>query len=192
MLAKTARPFSKPGWFFAIKYDGYRLLARKDGKHVELTTRNDTVATSWYPQIVRSLMSISGSFVMDCEVCAVDQDGKPDFEALRPRINGVAPGRIAALFCFDLLFRKYDTRPQPLVDRLKLLRDLLEPARENLAYVHHIPEAGAELYQQAALLGLEGIVAKRRDSPYVAGRSAHWLKIKQPGYHHGWTRGRSQ
>jgi bifunctional non-homologous end joining protein LigD len=188
MLAYKSEPFSKEGWLFSLKYDGYRCLAIKDGKLVRLQTRHDVDATSWYPQIVQSLGRISGNFVMDCEVCAIDEKGHPDFEAMSPRPNGIRKGRMAALFCFDLLYRRTDLRDKPLTDRLARLQDMFATPRDNLLRVQHIETHGKELFERVDDLGIEGVMAKRADSKYIAGRSRCWLKFKLSDYQEGWKR----
>jgi bifunctional non-homologous end joining protein LigD len=188
MLAEKSAPFSRDNWLFSAKFDGYRMLTLKDGKQIRLITRSGTDATTWYPQIVRSLSDVPGSFIMDCEVCAIDEHGRPDFEAMKPRPNGISNGRMAALFCFDLLYRRSDLRQEPLSERLNRLRDLLVKPRNNMLYVTHIESAGKELFEQAVQMGLEGVMAKKADSPYIAGRSRYWLKFKMSDYHDGWKR----
>jgi ATP dependent DNA ligase domain len=79
MLATNAKPFSREGWIFEFKYDGYRVLATKE----QLLTPNRKDATTWYPEIVQALGKLRGSFVIDGEVCLVDADGIPNFEAMR-------------------------------------------------------------------------------------------------------------
>ena len=81
MLATNHPPFSRAGWIFEFKYDGYRVLASKD----QLVTRNKKDATSWYPEIVQALQKVRGSFILDGEVCLLDENGIPKFEEMRGR-----------------------------------------------------------------------------------------------------------
>ena len=188
MLAQRSAPFSRPGWLFSLKYDGFRILVRKDGQQIRLITRNGKDATGWYPSIVRSLAGVSGSFIADAEVCAVDQHGRPNFVAISPKPNGVADGYFPALFAFDLLYWKKDLRSTPLVDRLERLNRLLGSPRPHLLVVSHVENNGLELFDEVVRQRLEGVMAKRADSIYVAGRSRVWLKFKRAGHHDGWTR----
>jgi bifunctional non-homologous end joining protein LigD len=176
------------GWLFSIKYDGYRCVAKKEGKSVSLLTRNGKDASSWYPQIIKSLQTVSGSFILDCEVCAVDNEGRPDFESLSPRPNGIKNGLVAGLFAFDVIYRKRDMRSEALVDRLDVLRTMLKAPRPNVLVVTHIETAGKELFDKVVELKMEGVMAKVASSPYVAGRSRSWLKFKRAGHHLGWKR----
>jgi len=193
MLApkKPEAPFSAKGWLFCLKYDGYRCIATKEGKSVRLTTRQGKDATTWFPAVVRSLAGIGGSFIMDCEACAVDELGRPDFESMKPMRNGVLNGRMEALFCFDLPYRRSDLRKKPLTERLNRLRELLSNPMDSIVCVTHIEEAGKELFEKALEMGIEGVMAKQADSPYLAGRSPCWRKFKMANYHDGWKRTKS-
>jgi ATP-dependent DNA ligase len=81
MLATNHPPFSRAGWLFEFKWDGYRVLAGKD----QLLTRNKKDATSWYPENTGALSGLRGAFVLDGEVCLLDERGLPDFESMRGR-----------------------------------------------------------------------------------------------------------
>lgn len=83
MPATLAKPFDRPGWIFELKYDGYRLLATKD----QLLTRNKNDATTWYPELITALTSVRGNFILDAEVCLVDDNGIPDFDRMRIRVG---------------------------------------------------------------------------------------------------------
>lgn len=90
---------------------------------------------------------------------------------------------------FDLLFQNgEDLRELSLIDRKERLRKLIPPGHERLKYVDYLAEKGLKMFAFATSVGMEGIVAKRADSPYVAGRSRLWLRSKQPGFHDGWER----
>jgi bifunctional non-homologous end joining protein LigD len=184
MLATNHAPFSRPGWIFEFKWDGYRLLASKH----ELLTRNKKDATRWYPEIATALNELPGSFVLDGEVCLLDEKGLPDFESMRGRVMR-RTGGLVTYFAFDLLFLNgSDLRTRPLLERKERLRKLIPTANERLRYVDHIENEGEYVFRHAVANGLEGVVAKRADSPYVAGRTRDWLKFKPAGYHDGWER----
>lgn len=189
MLAVNNKPFSRAGWIYELKYDGARLLVRKQDDDVQMLTRNKNNATSWFPELIPEIQQIKGDFILDAEVCVPDEYGRSDFEALIARLRPATRRRKStplSLHCFDLLFlNDRDLRQQPLLDRKASLAKLLGRAQGRVLYVQHIEENGEWLYDQAIQMGLEGILAKQGDSKYIAGRSRCWLKSKPAGYHDG-------
>jgi bifunctional non-homologous end joining protein LigD len=180
MHAMDHHPFSDGGWIFELKYDGYRVLASK----AQLLTRQKKDATTWYPQIVVELKKLRGSFILDGEVCLLDERGVPNFEGMRRR-----RGEGFTYCAFDLLFHNgRDLRSLPLLERKERLRKLIPANSPALLYVGYIEENGLELFKLAVATGMEGIIAKRADSAYTGGRSRAWLKGKQSGFHDGWER----
>jgi bifunctional non-homologous end joining protein LigD len=188
MLAQQRdEPFSDPGWVFEIKYDGYRLLAAREGKKPLLRYRRGQEVTSVFPEIAKTLAKFPHDrFVLDGEVVVLDEDGKPSFQRLQQRVQLKRPHDIArasvrlpaTLFVFDLLaFEDHDLRTLPLLERKKIL-ELLLPRAGALRYSDHIPEAGEAMYEHVQEMRLEGLIAKRADSRYAPGRSADWLKIR--------------
>lgn len=188
MLATKGPPFSRAGWISEPKYDGYRIHIGKEGKRVELRTRKQKDATTWWPELIPSLAKLPGSFVLDAEVCVVDELGRSDFEALQARGRSSGAAAPLVVFCFDLLYRRKDLRSLPLLKRKEWLRDLMPEGASHLLYVSHVEGMGLQLYEQAVAIGLEGIMSKRADSPYVGGRSKDWVKSKQAQWHDGWHR----
>ncbi len=188
MLAETARDaFSKPGWLFELKYDGYRLIAgREDGEAV-LRSRAGNDLTATFPDIAKAVNRLPyDDFVLDGEVVVHDDRGLPSFQRLQKRgrlsrrleIQRAAAELPATLYAFDLLgFAGYDVRPVPLETRKALLQEIL-PTVGPLRYSEHIAEQGEAMFGQVQQMRLEGIVAKKADSPYRAGRSADWVKIR--------------
>ena len=188
MLATVAEaPFSRPGWLFELKYDGYRLLAEKRDGRAALYYRSGLNATDVFPEIARAVTALPFErLVLDGEVTVPDESGKPSFSRLQkrgrlsraPDIAAAAVQLPAALFCFDLLgFDDYDLRPLPLEQRKEILRAVL-PASGSLQYADHVEERGEALYAQVVKMGLEGLVAKKAGARYRGGRSASWLKIR--------------
>src|SRR5229473_844934 len=186
MLATlTDHPFSDPNWLFEIKWDGVRALAWIAGAALTLRSRTGADITKRYPE----LASLPGAFVahqaiLDGEVVALDVQGRSDFERLQERMHVRVPGenllsRVPAVyFAFDLLYCDgYDLREAPLSERKQLLRRLLHVS-DRFRFSDHQMEHGKELFGLAKENGLEGIIAKRVDSPYVSARSADWLKLK--------------
>jgi bifunctional non-homologous end joining protein LigD len=158
-------PFSDPGWIFERKLDGVRCLAHRDrGGPVRLLSRTDRDMNGQFPELVRALESEKGAdFVVDGEVVA--------FERPRERVP-------VYLYLFDVLRHEgRDVRDLPVRERKALLREALR-FEDPLRYTPHRNERGEELFRDACRKGLEGIIAKRADSPYRAGRSRDWLKLK--------------
>ena len=188
MLAETAeQPFTKSGWLFELKLDGYRLRAAREGGEPLLLSRNWHDLAASFPEISRAVARLPyDHVVMDGEVVVLDDSGHPSFQRLQNRAKLSRPLEIrraavdapATLYLFDLIaFGKYDLRPLPLVKRKAILAKIIPPAGP-LRYLEHFETKGEALYEQVLQLGLEGIVAKRADSTYRAGRSADWLKIR--------------
>jgi bifunctional non-homologous end joining protein LigD len=186
MLATvTDRPFSDPNWLFEIKLDGVRALAWIGNGTVKLRSRNNIDITKRYPELASLPKAFgAGQAILDGEIAAFDERGHSSFERLQERMHVRAPGdaqvlKTPAVFCaFDLLHCDgYDLRGAPLMERKQLLQSLVYPT-PSFRYADHQSEQGKELYELARQHGLEGIVAKKADSPYSSGRGANWLKMK--------------
>jgi bifunctional non-homologous end joining protein LigD len=173
------RPPPGAGWIHEIKHDGFRLMARRDAAGVRLLTRNGHDWSARYPQISEAAGALQGvrSFLIDGEAVACDGNGMPSFDRLRYRR---ADGTVF-LFAFDLLeLNGDDLRREPIELRKRELARLLRNARLGLQLNEHIAEPGDVVFRHACKLGLEGIVSKRLGSRYRSGRSADWLKMKNP------------
>ncbi len=186
MLATlTDRPFSDPNWLFEIKWDGVRALARIENGALTLRSRNSIDITQRYPEMASLPSALAArDAILDGEIVALDAQGRGDFERLQERMHVRAPSEnlVAQIpvvyFAFDLLYCDgYDLREAPLLERKQLLQRLLYTS-ERFRYADHQLEHGRELFDLAAQNGLEGIVAKRADSPYVSDRSPYWVKLK--------------
>lgn len=172
-----------PGWHYEIKHDGYRMLAGTAPGG--LKTRNGADATAWFPELVDSLKQLpAGAHILDGEVCVLDDIGRSDFNRLHARAlhRGWHRGADPVVLCaFDLLMLAgRDIRMQPIEERRARLRTMLAGITHGLMFVDQVDD-GAWLYDQVLALKLEGVVAKRAGSAYIAGRSGDWLKIKRPG-----------
>jgi bifunctional non-homologous end joining protein LigD len=187
MLAESReRPFTAPGWLFELKLDGYRALAARDGS-ARLLSRNGNDLAACFPEVVQALRAFPYErLVLDGELVTLDDAGRPSFQRLQQRAQLRRPIDIrhAAVECpvtyyaFDLLaFEDFDLRGLPLSERKSVLRRVVPPTGV-IRFLDHFADDGEVLYQQVQKLGLEGIVAKRADSPYKPGRSAVWLKIR--------------
>ncbi len=167
-------------WLHELKLDGYRILSRiADGK-AHLFSRNGKDWTDRLSQVARALTRLPVQQAwLDGEVVVLMPNGNSSFQALQ---NAFDRNRTADLvyFVFDLLYLDgYDMRLVPLLERKRLLSELLDTGKyEPLRYTDHVQGNGGKMYRQACQRGSEGIIAKRADGPYVAGRGHGWLKIK--------------
>ncbi len=180
----TRERFSDPAWIYERKLDGERCLAFRAGPQTRLMTRNQKEDTSTYPEITEALAAQQAdSFIVDGEIVAFS-GGQTTFSRLQQRLGVRHPG--AALlaevpvyfYIFDVLWAgDRDVRPRPLQERKRLLRDLLT-FDDPLRYTVHRDTEGEAYYREACAKGWEGVIAKRADAPYRAGRSRDWLKFK--------------
>ncbi|HEY4596728.1 MAG TPA: DNA ligase D, partial [Thermoanaerobaculia bacterium] len=189
MKPETAdRPFSRPGWVFELKYDGFRMIAAGGAGEARLFYKSGADATRIFPELVRAVAGLPfQGVILDGEAVVLDEEGKPHFQRLQRRglrtraadVQHAAAASPATFFVFDLLgFEDFDLRPLPLHARREILRRVVPPGGDWLRLSDEIPERGEDLYAAVAGMGLEGIVAKRADSPYRAGYSADWLKVR--------------
>jgi bifunctional non-homologous end joining protein LigD len=188
MLAETREaPFSRAGWLFEVKLDGYRMRAVKADGTARLITRNGNDYSAAFPELIRPLAALPySSFLMDGELVILDEQGRPSFQRLqnRARIGRAPEIRLASvetpgtLYLFDLMaLEGFDLRSLPLLKRKAILRKVL-PDAGPLRYSEHFENDGEALYDQAVGMGLEGIVAKKADAPYKSGRSDLWQKVR--------------
>jgi len=166
-------------WLHEIKFDGYRILARIDRGRVKLLTREAHDWTARFKSSAAALAKLPArQAFLDGEIAALRDDGSSDFQLLQNSMRAGAPAKIV-YFIFDLLYLDgEDLRAAPLRERKQALQTLLENAPENLRFSEHWIGRGAELFEKAGAAGLEGIISKRIDRPYRAGRGRDWLKIK--------------
>jgi bifunctional non-homologous end joining protein LigD len=182
------RPFNHPGWVFELKYDGFRMMAAGGAGEARLFYKSGHDATAIFPELAAAVAALPfHGVVLDGEAVVLDDDGRPNFQRLQRRglrvrhadVRHAAAASPATLFVFDLLgCEGFDLRPLPLSARKEILRRVVAPGGDWLRLSEEIPERGEDLYAAVAGMGLEGIVAKRADSPYRAGYSADWLKVR--------------
>ncbi|MGH7431075.1 MAG: DNA ligase D, partial [Candidatus Methylomirabilales bacterium] len=188
MLATPAeRPFSSNEWLFEVKYDGVRVLAYRQGEVVELYGRSGQMITGRYPDLASALQALPvDRFLIDGEIVALDESGKPSFEHLQARMGltsprdierAVAAVPVIGVFFDCLALDGHDLRRLPLLDRKDCLRLFLPPVGP-VRYGDHVLEHGEAFFEVASAERLEGIVAKKVKSPYVGGRSREWIKVK--------------
>jgi bifunctional non-homologous end joining protein LigD len=196
MLATLAtKPFDDDDWLYEIKWDGFRVQAVVDGASVKILTRNLNDAAMYFPRLLGSPRRWieADQAVVDGEVVAIDEDGKPDFSLLQTKLGDKEASGLLYQ-AFDLLY--LDGRSLldvPLEDRKRLLRSVLKD-HPRVRFASHVVGEGTAFFEAARTLGVEGMVAKLRRSRYEPGkRTGSWLKIKirpeQELVVGGWTPG---
>jgi bifunctional non-homologous end joining protein LigD len=175
MLASSARHLPKgAGWSYEVKFDGYRTLAIKDGSRVKLLSRNLKDATRLYPAVAREVARLRAeSVLLDGEIVAVDEEGRPSFQALHHQA-----AHTVVYYAFDLLHLDgRDLISTPLDERRESLARVLKGSR--LLRSEPLPGTPEQIEKAVRELHLEGVVAKRRNSRYEPGkRSRSWVKVK--------------
>ena len=189
MLATLVKkPFSGPEWFFEPKLDGYRVMAYLEDSQVKLISRNGLDTTAKYPQVKAELQKQTASqMLLDGEMVALDESGRPCFQCLQDyanpflsRSSGGQPLKYSLLYyVFDILYLNgYDLRDVPLAERKNILAAALSSSA-HIRPVEYFENEGETLFEVSVAHGLEGVMAKRKDSLYAPGkRSQEWLKIK--------------
>ena len=170
------QPFSDPAWIFERKLDGIRCIAIKDGSGVSLMSRTAHRMNDQFGEVAEALeREPAEDFVLDGELVAF-RDGVTSFELLQQRHRRHVR---VQYYVFDLpRLNGEDLRPLPLRERKARLRRALRFEGTIRFNPHRNGEHGEELYREACRKGLEGVIAKRADSPYTGKRSRDWLKLK--------------
>jgi len=188
MLASSLeKPFSREGWIFELKLDGYRLVAERSAGEPYLRSRAGHDLTATFPEIARAVRGLPyEGLILDGEVVVNDAEGLPSFSRLQRR------GRIlnkddalrssvslpAIYHAFDILaLEGFDLRSKPLLERKEILREVL-PSAGPIRYTDHLEEKGEAMYEHVERMRLEGIVGKKADAPYRGGRSKNWIKVR--------------
>jgi bifunctional non-homologous end joining protein LigD len=176
MLATLVKQaFTSPEYVYEVKWDGYRIIAYCLGDQVKLQSRGGEDYSKKYPSIVRALKGMSINCILDGEVVYINEEGKPDFDALQ-KVNGQkAP---IVYYAFDLVWLDGESLMQKkLIERKKMLRKLIPGNDAVIKFSDHFDD-GINLFEHVKHIGLEGIVAKLKNSPYIPDdRSKKWLKI---------------
>jgi bifunctional non-homologous end joining protein LigD len=201
MLATALdEPFDDPNWLYELKWDGYRALATidRDGG-ASLISRNGKDFTDKFPEFASLAEAFSERpVIVDGEIVVLDEDGRPSFQKLQERLDRfgrTSPANYHVTFIvFDLLYGNgRDLRKEPLDKRKAALQSILT-GEGPVMYSKHVVGEGKRLFELARARGLEGVIAKRRDTAYQERRSRDWLKIKtqmrQECVIGGWTEAR--
>jgi DNA ligase D-like protein (predicted ligase)/DNA ligase D-like protein (predicted 3'-phosphoesterase) len=186
MLARLApQPFSSDDWIFEIKWDGFRAIAYVN-ETLSLRSRNNKEMIHVFPEL-KELKQLTNNVVLDGEIVVVE-DGKTDFQALLKRSHSTSPAKIelqqkrtpVVYVVFDILEKDESTLVDlPLIERKKILKSSMEEGK-NVLLSDFVETKGEAYYEISLEKGLEGIVAKKKDSVYESGaRSGNWLKIKK-------------
>lgn len=165
-------------WIYEVKLDGYRALALKSDGNVQLRSRNNNDFGNRYPDVVRALAPLSNDTVIDGEIVAFDESGRPSFNTLQNYGSSKVP---IFYFVFDLLILAgRDLRSETLDTRRKLLRTrILSKLGEPIRYSTELDANLSDLIRSVREQGLEGLVAKRRNSVYEPSqRSGAWRKMR--------------
>lgn len=167
-------------WVYEIKFDGVRALAIKNGRTVELISRNRKGLESRYPAVVRALAGLKHkSLVLDGEVVALDKFGRSSFQLLQ-NVNRGGPGPDLFYYVFDIIsLDGKNTAALPLLQRKQLLEEIIGGKSDCLRLSGFLPADAKTIQQKMSGLGLEGLIAKQKNSPYEPGsRSGAWVKFK--------------
>ena len=188
MLACLAdRPPAGDQWLYEIKWDGVRAVCFIEDGQVQIYSRTGNRCTQQYPELSVLPHYINAtSAILDGEIAVLDEQGRPRFNLIQPRISVSDANSIAhlsrsspvSLFLFDLIYLDgYDLRAVPLVERKRVLSEIVE-VNDRVRLSDTFRANGAEMLEAARQNGLEGIIAKRLDSKYESRRSDNWLKVK--------------
>jgi bifunctional non-homologous end joining protein LigD len=199
-------PVDRPGWVYELKLDGVRILAERRGSEARLFYRTGRQATASFPEVVEGLRSLlAEDVILDGEIITFDDVGKPSFQRLGRRIHATKAGDIRFLrdtvpvvfVVFDVIaLGGYDLRSLSLLERKALLERVLPGGKGVLRRLDYFEDDGTALLAFCDAQKLEGVVAKKSDSPYRPGpsRNADWLKIKRLRENdflvHGYTKGK--
>ena len=188
MLATpVAKAFDSPEWLFELKWDGYRAVAFIESGRLRLVSRNQNDLTKQFSELASMPQFVKAErAILDGEIVALDEEGRPSFSLMQQR-TGFQPGKRRrspregvpiTYYAFDLLYLDgIDLRRVALEQRKQLLQDRIENS-EVIHFSDHFAEKGLALFEAAKQRGLEGIVAKKRNSCYEEKRTRDWLKIK--------------
>lgn len=178
MLCLPVDTLPKGDWLYEIKWDGYRAQGIVERSRSRLLSRNGTSLAADFPDIARALATLDcWRAIVDGEIVALDETGRPDFQQLQQRKNRTAPVR---LVLFDLLHLDgEDLLDEPLEARRTLLQRLVRNAGLPLMYSGELQGSPEDLIHSAAAMQIEGIIAKKRGSPYLPdNRKGAWVKCR--------------
>jgi bifunctional non-homologous end joining protein LigD len=167
-------------WLYELKYDGYRAIATLEDGEVRIASRNGKDWTDHFRTVAEALSHVRAKdAVFDGEIAYVMEDGRTDFQKLQNALSGGKGAGRLVYFVFDLLhYDGVDLRGEPLESRKDKLRTILAGEGPPLKMGDHVRGNGEQFFAEVCKMGLEGIIAKRADKPYRAGRGSDWVKVK--------------
>jgi bifunctional non-homologous end joining protein LigD len=167
-----------PEWVHEVKWDGWRLQAHKDGATVRVFSRPGNDLSDRFSAIAKAVAGLPRrSVILDAELVAFGDDGRPDFRLLRRKRAAVVA------FVFDILENDgAELRSKPWKDRRVFLERLMGRNRDPILQLNQVWDDGAALLRAVGEQGLEGIVSKYRPAPYCSGHTDAWIKVKVPGW----------
>ncbi|RVD41732.1 DNA ligase [Mesorhizobium sp. M4A.F.Ca.ET.020.02.1.1] len=165
-------------WLHEIKFDGFRTQVILDWAGARAFSRNGHDWSKRYWPIVAAAEKLPAkSFILDGEMIAPEPDGRPNFHRMHSRMTWNAEQ--LAFVAFDILHLDgQDLRPLPAIERKAKLWDLVKPAKGIIQYSEHVEGGGTAFFEAVERMGLEGMVSKRRESPYKSGKIDAWVKTK--------------
>lgn len=178
----TEKPFNNADWIFEIKWDGYRAIAEWNDNQVYLYSRNQLPFNDRFPKIVDALKKVVlkkkiSSLLLDGEIVLVDEKGKSHFQDMQ-NYHRSQKGELF-YYVFDIIFLNGCFLGHlPLIERKAILKEVLGRQKTRIIYSDHVEDCGIDFFKLAQKESLEGIMAKKKNSPYQMYRSKDWLKIK--------------
>ena len=179
MMAKLHdAAFDSADWVFEIKWDGYRAVCELDGENTRLYSRNGLSFEAKYPDVYEALKKIKKKAIIDGEIVALDENGKPNFQLLQQFDPSTTH---LVYYVFDCLqINGKSIEQKTLLERKEALQKILPANNDIIRYCDHVKEKGIEFFEVTGKHGLEGMIAKKANSKYYEGRRTdEWLKIKQ-------------
>ncbi len=167
-------------WLYEPKYDGYRIVAYVQENKVRLITRNSKDFTHYFNEIAMSLIGFANgrAMVLDGEMTIIDPSGRTDFQALQNHMKNIQKRKLTYIVFDILALDGKDLRDAPLVERKRILEELMTSAPKNLFYSQHVKGQGKECFFAACQTGMEGIIGKKPQSKYTGTRNGDWIKLK--------------
>ena len=167
-------------WLYEPKYDGYRIVAYVQENKVRLITRNGKDFTHYFNEIAMSLIGFANgrAMVLDGEMTIIDPSGRTDFQALQNHMKNIQKRKLTYIVFDILALDGKDLRDAPLVERKRILEELMTSAPKNLFYSQHVKGQGKECFFAACQTGMEGIIGKKPQSKYTGTRNGDWIKLK--------------
>ncbi len=168
------------GWLHEIKFDGYRIQGHLIEGRPALITRNGHDWAHRMPALAEALARVPANhLIVDGEIVVPDSKGRSDHDALKEALGSSRQSHRLLYYLFDLMHLDgFDLRAAPLIERKRVLTELIREVGPPILYNDHMEEHGEAMFKNACALGLEGVISKRMDAPYRSGRGESWIKVK--------------